>query len=331
MQQRHQIIRIEALVLPFHLSIVDRIAWRESQPCCSRAKTCSPCAMTTVYLNGEYVPKERALISVEDRGFLFGDGIYEGVRAVGGQLFEWDLHAARLVNGLAGLRIEFGAARVAELKPICERLVRDNGLADAEAFVYIAVTRGAAPRTHHFSPPGTPPTVYASVTKFVPPRELRQKGAHAITFEDMRWSRCDLKTVNLLGNVLARQAAVEANAFEAILVRDGIVTEGAATTVFAVIGTLRTHPLGHAILPSVTRAVVLDCIAQLKLPVREQAVTEGELRAAQEVFVCGTVTDIMPIVSLDKGSIGTGKPGPITGRLREALETRVYTAAPSLR
>jgi D-alanine transaminase len=288
--------------------------------------------MTTVYLNGEYVPKERALISVDDRGFLFGDGIYEGVRAVGGQLFEWDLHAARLVNGLAGLRIELGAARVAELKPICERLVRDNGLADAEAFVYISVTRGAAPRTHHFSPPGTPPTVYASVTKLVPPRELRQKGAAAITFEDMRWSRCDLKTVNLLGNVLARQAAAEANAFEAILLRDGIVTEGAATTVFAVIhGVLRTHPLGHAILPSVTRAVVLDCIAQLKLPVSEQAVTEGELRAAQEVFVCGTVTDIMPIVSLDKFPIAGGKPGPITGRLREALETRVYTAAPSLR
>src|SRR5678815_4602528 len=162
-------------------------------------------------------------------------------------------------------RIEFGAARVAALKEVCERLVRDNGLAGEEAFVYIAVTRGAAPRTHHFPPPGTPPTVYASATKFVPPRALRNTGAQAITFDDMRWSRCDLKTVNLIGNVLARQAAVEAGAFEAILVRDGIVTEGAATSVFAVIdGVLRTHPLGHRILPSVTRAVVLDCAAALK-------------------------------------------------------------------
>lgn len=288
--------------------------------------------MTTVYLNGEYVPKERAVISVDDRGFLFGDGIYEGVRAVGGQLFEWELHATRLLNGLSGLRIEFGAARIAALKEVCERLVRDNGLAGDEAFVYIAVTRGAAPRTHHFSPPETPPTVYASVTRFVPPRELRQKGAQAITFEDMRWSRCDLKTVNLLGNVLARQAAVEASAFEAILMRDGIVTEGAATTVFAVVGdVLRTHPLGHAILPSVTRAVVLDCVAELKIPLRETAVTEAELRAAQEVFVCGTVTDIMPIVGVDKAPIAAGKPGPITARLREALEARVYAAAPTLR
>jgi D-alanine transaminase len=148
----------------------------------------------------------------------------------------------------------------------------------------------------------------------------------------MRWSRCDLKTVNLLGNVLARQAAVEAGAFEAILVRDGIVTEGAATTVFAVVGdVLRTHPLGHPILPSVTRAVVLDCAAGLKLTVREDAVTEAELRAAQEVFVCGTVTDITPIVVIDKAPVAAGKPGPITGRLREALESRVYAGAPALR
>jgi D-alanine transaminase len=288
--------------------------------------------MTTVYLNGEYVAKERAVISIDDRGFLFGDGIYEGVRAVAGKLFEWELHAARMVNGLAGLRIDFGAARVAALEDICERLVRDNGLAAEEAFVYIAVTRGAAPRTHHFPPAGTPPTVYASATRFVPPRALRDSGAQAITFEDIRWSRCDLKTVNLIGNVLARQAAVEAGAFEAIFVRDGIVTEGAATTVFAVIdGELRTHPLGHAILPSVTRAVVLDCAAALRLRVREDAMTEAELRAAQEAFVCGTVTDITPIVTLDKKPIGDGKPGPITVKLRDALEKRVYAEAPSLR
>ena len=288
--------------------------------------------MTTVYLNGEYVAKERAVISIDDRGFLFGDGIYEGVRAVAGKMFEWDLHAARMVNGLEGLRIEFGAARVAALEEVCERLVRDNGLAGEEAFVYIAVTRGAAPRTHHFPPPGTPPTVYASATKFVPPRALRNTGAQAITFDDMRWSRCDLKTVNLIGNVLARQAAVEAGAFEAILVRDGIVTEGAATTVFAVIdGVLRTHPLGHRILPSVTRAVVLDCAAALKVRVREDAMTEAELRAAEELFVCGTVTDITPIVAVDKKPIGSGKPGPITAKLRDALETRVYAEAPALR
>jgi D-alanine transaminase len=284
--------------------------------------------MTTVYLNGEYLARERAVVPVDDRGFVFGDGIYEGVRAIEGRLFEWEAHAARMRNGLAGLRIELGAERMAELPGICDRLLRDNGLTDGEAFVYLAVTRGAAPRTHHFPPAPTPPTVFVSATKLFPRRELRQHGGKAITFEDMRWARCDWKTLNLLGSVLARQAAAKAGAYEAILVRDGMVTEGAASTVFVVLdGVVRTHPLTRRILPGVTRGVVLACASELQLSVREQAVTEAELRRAQEIFLCGTQTDVTPVVMLDGTPVAAGTPGPITAALRSALDARLYAGS----
>jgi D-alanine transaminase len=281
--------------------------------------------MTTVYLNGEYLPHERALISIDDRGFVFGDGIYEGLRAVDGRLFEWQAHADRMVDGLGGLRIDFSAERVAGFAAICDRLLRDNDLTTGDAFLYVEVTRGVAPRIHAFPPAGTPPTVFVSATRLVPRRDLQQHGAKAITHEDLRWARCDWKTVNLVGSVLARQAAVDAGAFEAILVRDGVVTEGASSTIFAVIdGMLRTHPLGHKILPSVTRKVVLACASEHRLPVREQAVTEAELRRATEIFLCGTANDVTPLVALDGHPVGTGTPGPITAKLRDALHARLY-------
>jgi D-alanine transaminase len=285
--------------------------------------------MTIVYVNGSYVERERAAIPIEDRGLVFGDGIYEGVRAIGGRLFEWPAHAERLTAGLAGLRIALGPERVAELEGVCLRLLRDNDLAHGEAFLYLVVTRGVAPRTHHFPPPGTPPTVLVTATRLVPRRDLRQDGAAAITFEDMRWARCDWKTLNILGSVLARQAAAEAGAYEAILLRDGVVTEGAATTVFAVVdGVLRTHPLGRRILPGVTRAVVIDCAREQQIALREEAVTEAELRRAEEILLCGTTTDVIPVIVLDGAPVAQRRPGPITARLRAALDTRLYGGEP---
>jgi D-alanine transaminase len=282
--------------------------------------------MTIVYVNGEYLPRDRALIPIEDRGLLFGDGIYEGVRAIGGQLFEWKAHAERMVDGLAGLRIDLASDRVFALDQVCQRLLHDNDLLQGDAFLYIAVTRGAAPRTHHFPPPGTPPTVLATATRLVPRRDLRRKGGAAITFDDLRWARCDWKTLNLIGTVLARQAAVEAGAYEAILLRDGIVTEGAATSVFGVIdGVLRTHPLSPRILPGVTRKVVIECIHELEIPLREEPMTEAELRRAEELFLCGTSTDIIPVISLDGTPVADATPGEITVELREALDARLYS------
>lgn len=284
--------------------------------------------MTTVYVNGEYLPRDRAFVPIDDRGLTFGDGIYEGVRAIEGRLFEWDAHAERMASGLAGLRIDFARDRVVALGDVCRRLLRDNELLSGEAFLYLAVTRGAAPRTHHFPPAGTPPTVLVTATRLVPRRDLRQNGAAAITFEDLRWARCDWKTLNLVGSVLARQAAAEAGAFEAILLRDGIVTEGAATSVFGVVdGVLRTHPLSRHILPGVTRQVVIDCVRELRIALREDPMTEAELRGAEELFLCGTSTDIIPVISLDGQPVAAATPGPITARLRDALDARLYPGA----
>lgn len=279
----------------------------------------------TVFLNGKHVPKAEAMISVEDRGFIFGDGIYEVVRVIEGDLFGWDAHLARLANGLAGLRISSRGAEPATLRAACERLIKDNGLGAGEATVYIQVSRGTAPRLHHFPSPDVAPTVYAAGSPFKPNFAMREQGAKGITYPDQRWARCDLKTVNLLGAVMARQAAAEAGAYEAIFHRDGMVTEGAATNAFLVVGgVLRTYPLSNYILPGITRAVLLEIAAELRIPVDERPVPLRELFDVDELFVCGTTTDVQPIIELDGRPIAHGKPGAVTDRLREALAERLY-------
>jgi D-alanine transaminase len=281
-----------------------------------------------MYLNGQYVPRESAMIPVEDRGFIFGDGIYEGVRAVGGKMFEWAPHAERMDNGLKGLRINFSRAQIDALEVVCEQVVMKNDLTDGEAFLYLQVSRGAAPRTHYFPPATVQPTVFVSASKLVVPRKMRDEGCSAVTFPDMRWKRRDWKTVNLLGNVLARQAAAEAGAYEAILHEDGIVTEGAATNVFAVIkGELCTHPLTERILPGVTRKVLMELLTEMKIHVREEPIPFAQLFSAEEVFVCGSTTDVTPVVSIDGKTVGHGKPGPMTVKIRDAFEARLYQAA----
>lgn len=278
------------------------------------------------YLNGQFVPKAEAMIPVEDRGFIFGDGIYEVVRAIEGRLIAWPAHAVRLANGLAGLRIDATGTESATLEDVCGRLLRANGLATGEATIYIQVSRGAAPRTHHFPPAGTATTIYASASPFTPNLEMRAKGAKGITYPDQRWARCDLKTVNLLGPVLARQAAAEAGAYEAILHRDGMVMEGAATNCFAVLdGALRTAPLTNYILPGITRSLLLPIAAKLGLRVEERAITLRELAHVEELFVCGTTTDVQAIVTLDGAPVGSGTVGPQTARLRDAFAEFLYT------
>lgn len=283
--------------------------------------------MSTVYLNGRFVPKHEAVISVEDRGFIFGDGIYEVVRVIEGRIFAWDAHATRMAHGLAGLRIDATGADSATLKGVCERLVQDNGMTTGEATIYLQVSRGPAPRTHHFPPAGTVNTVYAAASVFKPNQTMRSEGAKGITYPDQRWARCDLKTVNLLGPVLARQAAAEAGAYEAILHRDGMVTEGAATNCFAVIdGVLRTSPLTNYILPGITRALLMEIIRAEGIACEERPFTLRELPHVEELFVCGTTTDVQPIVTLDERPVGNGRPGPITQRLQRALAARLYSA-----
>lgn len=278
-----------------------------------------------VYLNGEYLPEGEAMVPVTDRGFVFGDGVYEVTRAVDGKLFGEEGHWLRLARGMRELGIEPGAHLDRErVREVSERLLRENGLTSGHATIYLQVTRGAAPRTHWFPPEGTPPTVYLSASRFTIPEKLRREGASAISLPDIRWARCDLKTVNLLGAVLAKQRAKAAGAFDAILTRDGAVTEGGATNVFAVIdGTVRTYPRSHYILPGITREVVIDLARENGVPVDETPVLAHEIHSAEEIFFTGTTTDVQAVVELDGRAIGSGRPGPISVMLLDGLMRRM--------
>jgi len=282
-----------------------------------------------VYLNGEFLPRERATLSVDDRGFIFGDGIYEVTRVVNGRLFEADRHMRRLQYGLRGIGID-PRLTPDEIIAIHDRLIQENGLTSGEGTVYLQITRGAAPRTHYFPPANTAPTVFLSASPFTPNRAQREQGATAVTYPDIRWSRCDLKTVNLLGAVLAKQHAVSSGALEAVFIRDGVITEGSHTNVFGVIGgELRTYPRSNYILPGITRDVVLELAVEEGINVRETPILQQEIGQLEELFVTGTTSDVTPIVQLDGRPIGSGTPGLVTRQLSAAIDRRLYAAAPN--
>ncbi len=274
-----------------------------------------------VYLNGKFIPRSEAFVSVEDRGFLFGDGVYEVLRAVEGRLFAVDFHNRRLERSLEGVRVELpGSVKTGELVEVGRELLRRNGFERGQATLYIQVTRGVATRAHTFPAPAVEPTVYVSVARFTPPSALLENGASAVTHPDLRWGRCDLKTVNLLPNILAAQYAAEHGAAEAILVRDGVITEGSKTNVFGVVGnSLRTHPCDTHILPGITRAVLGSICADLNLALEERPIAVDEIPRLREMFVSGTTMDVVPIVRLDDKPVGNGAPGEITRRLQKAL------------
>lgn len=279
-----------------------------------------------VYLNGEFLPSEEAKISVDDRAFLFGDGVYEVTRVVHGQFFGEEGHWLRLQNGLEMTAIGTESVDRYELQDIYRRLIRENGLEEGHATVYLQVTRGCAPRTHQYPDPPCAPTVYAFAKRFAIPDELRANGVAAITRPDLRWMRCDIKTVNLLPNVMAKQAAVEAGAWEAVLVRNGVITEGSATNVFGVIdGEIRTHPKSNFILPGITRDIVIDLAHELGLPVRETPIFLDQVPQLDEMFFTGTTTDVQAIVELDGRKIGDGKVGPVARKLLEALTEKMHS------
>ena len=282
-----------------------------------------------VFFNGEFVDKSQATVSVDDRGFLFGDGVYEVFRATDGALFAADRHLRRLANGLVELEIARAATLDdAALLAAARRVLQDNGLTRGDALVYLQITRGApGPRTHQFPPASTPPTVYVTASAFTPPDDVRTRGASVVTTPDERWGRCNVKSIQLLPNVIAKDRAVRAGAFEAVFVRNGRITEGASTNLFAVLGgTLRTHPADHHILPGITREILLEEAEQLGVAVVETAVTPKDLANAEEVFVTSTSADVMPVVRVDGRPIGGGEPGPVAQRLHTALRASATPA-----
>jgi D-alanine transaminase len=274
-----------------------------------------------VYVNGKVSPRGEAKVSVEDRGFVFGDGVYEVLRVINGRPFAARFHNDRLKRSLDGIKISLqGNDSPERFVEIGRELLRENGLLQGEATLYMQVTRGATTRAHYFPPKDITPTVYISVARFNPSSELAQSGASAITHPDLRWGRCDLKTLNLLPNVLASQTAKERGAFEAMLIRDGIVTEGAKTNFFGVVdGELRTHPIDNHILPGITRSVLCDLAKEVGIQVNETPIEESELPKLQELFLTGTTTDVMPVVKLDGKGIGKGTPGELTRKLQRVL------------
>jgi D-alanine transaminase len=280
----------------------------------------------TVFLNGNYVDGSAAVIPVTDRGFIFGDGVYEVFRSVDGRLFEGERHQERLEEGLAALRIAMPeAAHGGALREIAARLLEENGHSRGHATVYVQITRGAAPRAHQFPADDVRPTMFVTTSALNSLEAVRSAGAVVITQPDVRWYRCNIKTIQLLPNVLAKQAAIESGGFEALFIRNGMVTEGTHSNLFAVLeGEVRTHPDNNLILPGVTRSVVLELAAELGFPVREEAITEEEIGQVDELFLTGTTTDVLPIAQVDGRHVGTGSPGPVAGQLYEALYRRMH-------
>ena len=274
--------------------------------------------MSIVYLNGSVLPKSDAFVSVDDRGFLFGDGIYEVTSAYSGHLFLMERHLARMRTGLSEIRIDFDVAVVPDL---LDRLLSENALTEGDAYVYVQVTRGVAPRAHAFPKSLVPPTVYAFATAFQRPgREEWEKGFAAVTVPDLRWARVDIKTIALLPNCLAQQAAVEAGVPDALLVRDGIAIEGSHNNFFAVFdGTVVTHPANNSILAGIIREYVLELCRDLGVPVELRPIMAEELSGAEEAFFTGTTTELRPTVRIDGERVGAGTVGPVVRSLYEAF------------
>lgn len=271
-----------------------------------------------VYLNGEYVPADEARVSVDDRGFLFADGVYEVIRTYAGRPHELEEHLQRLRHGLRTLRIHDGD--MGAIERAARRLLKENA-AQGPGSIYIQVTRGAAPRTHRFPPAGTAPTVYVAARPYTPySARLWEDGVAAITLPDTRWARCDIKSISLLPNVLANEAAHAANVFEAILIRDGAITEGSHSNVWGVRdGRLLTYPASNYILPGLTRARVFRLAAGLEIDAAEEVIHLHDLHDLDELFLTGTTTEVMPVVEVDGRTIVDGEPGPITRKLIRAF------------
>ena len=262
------------------------------------------------FVNGKFCTLADAVVSVEDRGFQFGDGIYEVIRTYDGRPFELEAHLARLDQSACALDLRQPYSRQDWIQHILEG-IRMAGYQNAK--VYLQVTRGTAPR-EHVCPPDITPTVVMTVRELhsLSP-SVQAGGVEAMTTEDLRWSRCDIKSLNLLANVMARQQAKRSQVFEAILVKNGEVTEGAVSNVMAVLeGVVTTAPQGPRILSGVTRNVVLQLARKEGVPLQERYISREELYDAEEVFLTGTTVEVLGVVRVDGKTIGNGKPGAVT-------------------
>jgi len=268
-----------------------------------------------VYLNNQYLPLCEAKVSVMDRGFLFGDGIYEVIPSYSGKLFHFQKHMERLESSLSSIRLANPYDREQWLE-ILTPLLDEN----LDQSVYVQITRGVTEKRDHAFPQNVTPTVFAMSSTIVPFENL-DSGAKALSVDDSRWELCNVKATTLLANILLRQQAIEKGGVEAILVKDGYVTEGAASNIFAVIdGILITPPKGHEILPGITRDVILDLAKQNNIPYSEDIISLDALQTASEIWLTSSTREIIPVVQLDNETIANGKPGPIWKAMNQLFQ-----------
>ena len=268
-----------------------------------------------VYLNGNLIAKNEASVSPEDRGFNFADGIYEVIKYYGGRPFRYNDHMARLRRSLHEIQIDFGDFD--QLKTVFQELLEKNSLTNQEAGIYLQITRGSHTRIHRF-PENTPPTVYATAFPFASKPDQLENGVKVITAEDIRWLRCDIKSISLLPNVLYAQKAEELEAAETIFIRNGIVTEGTHSSFMAVKnGVVYTHPDSNLILPGITKKVILEICRENNIQVIEEGIQASELDNMDEMMIVGTGSEVTPVVKMDEKMVGNGSPGPVTCFIRD--------------
>jgi D-alanine transaminase len=264
----------------------------------------------TVFLNGEFIKKEDAKISPNDRGFIFADGVYEVAKYYYGKPFRYDDHLKRLERSLAEIEIEYNETD--KLEAIFDELITRNNLKDKHAGVYLQITRGEHKRVHHF-PENVSPTVYAFAFELPSFKDNLENGIRVITHDDIRWQRCDIKSVSLLPNTMLYNKAVKAGAGECVLIRDGMVTEATHSSVLGVKnGTVITRPLSNLILPGITRKVILEICTANQIPFEEREFSEAEMLEMDELIIAGTGSEITPAIQVNDTLIGKGKPGKIT-------------------
>lgn len=270
----------------------------------------------TAYVNGEFLPLESAKVPLMDRGFLFGDGVYEVSAVIGGRLVDNDAHLSRLQRSLQEIDLELpmGQEEIVSLQK--ELIARDSV---QEGIIYLQVTRGPAERDFAFPAASVPTLVMFTQAREILVNANVKRGVKVVSTPDLRWFRRDIKSICLLPQVLAKQHAVGAGGFEAILIKDGHVTEAASSSVFHVSkeGVLRTRPLSSDILAGVTRAAILRLAGKIGTPVEQQASSLAELLDAREVFLTSAAMIVMPVIAIDGKQIGDGKPGPCASMLRE--------------
>jgi D-alanine transaminase len=272
------------------------------------------------YVNGSFLPIEEAMVPVEDRGYQFGDAVYEVIASYDGHLLFMNEHMTRLERSLKELA--FPQVSIDQVRSAVIELFDRAKIKRAE--IYLQISRGVAPRTHAF--PENPDTQFIMTARKVPevPESIRQQGAKAITVDDLRWGRCDIKTVQLLYNALAKQKALDSGAFDAIFISaENIAREATSSNLFiANDGKLITHPLTPNILPGVTRGKIIEICGEKKISISEQFYSKEILLKSDEVFLTGTISEVLPIVEVDASKIGNGKVGTITKQLSDALIAR---------